>query len=623
MRTEIYLNNVLIDDPLNLQELIIDLNFDKGNAEQSVSLNKWKFGVGRDNSTDGAKSTNKHISDGLNNGVGVFEAMPFKVKLSNGNESFDLFDGGIDLSTALVSCNEITATAIDSGNLDWLYQNADSFNVRDLEISGFIPESDVIKIPYVISTIPNNREAMIVFLSIFVFTSTLKNNIQTLIEHFTGGFNIFQVVDWVKAGLRLVYIITLIVTIIKMLIKLFNLIIQPIKYTSAMRVLTMCERSCRYLGMSFQSSILQGDYKDLVIISKRSKQIINNDKDGVLGILKSDFPQFGSVDMTFGNLIRQLMVMFNAKPFIENGVFRLERVDYNTSNDNYHLPNVILDNHTFNQDELFSNYSVEFQTDLNDKNTINEYDGVSVGVRTSPIITTNKLLSLNKGFKNNSITFARASVKTDLTIYEKSINLFPSLINKIIGVADKIQKKLVILLNKITSLINKIIKKLKTIGIKIKITLAPIKPFSINVKPTKIENRIGMLQMENDFIVVPKMFTISQGNQPINTKPKSNDKQLVNANYIYDNYHIIQSFDKSQFQKTNQHKKYSVENFPFCFEDYKKVRKSNKLTTFDGRQGEIISLKFNPIKQNADIDFKLNEIYSNNFKTTKIIADGT
>jgi hypothetical protein len=312
--------------------------------------------------------------------------------------------------------------------------------------------------------------------------------------------------------------------------------------------------------------------------------------------------------------------MFNAKVLLSNGVLTFERRDFNTSSPVYELPTIEKNGYRTNADEFLSNIYLEFATDLNDKNTIQQYDGTATQITVLPKKIVNKRMVLTKGFERRSFPFALAKRKEELTVPEKVIKALAKVIDPVVGGLIKIVNGIIKVLNKIIKTIKKLIKAINTLpGIKIKFDPDPIKPIKYTPLGDLIDNRIGMLMIENDFISTPKMLLIDEKNDPLNTKLSSNNQSVVNSLYLYNNYHYIDSFDSAVYSDTNQYKIYEIENVPFCYEDFLKVKNNNRLLD-SGDEGEIDSLSWNIWEQTANIKFRINEKYTDNLYTKIINA---
>ena len=637
MKARFFIGGKEVKEPNNYQELAIQLNFDKDAPTAQVSINEWELGTGsRIDDIDGASIANDYIERGALSqgyGLGVFEGLPFKIKVG----SDTVFDGYLDLSSALIDCDKVTAPAIETGRIDWLNDIADSFTFTDLAEglangqAGKIKSSDYTLIPYVISEIPNYKDSAIVVLSIFTITNEIKDSIQSLLDYAAALPDILQFGNVLSIIVRVAYIVILLITAVTFIIRLFNLMIQPVKYHAGMNVKLLCERACEYLGLTFSSSILNGTYKNLVLLPEKNKQNINDeDKDGILGYLTQNKNlQRGYYKGTFGDLLRELKLLFNAKIIIEGTVLKLEREDktFNSSN-LYQIPPVDVTSYRLNREDFNSKYTIQFATDQNDKNTKNEYQGTQLQVLQAPVAIGNKGNLIGGNNVVIQSQFALGKRKSDFTNPEKVFKTFFGVLDKILGALIKAVNAIIRVVNKIIRITNKIIKALKTIGIKINAELKELKPIKVPKLQDLIENRIGLLKMENDFVTVPKLLILKDNNDARNNVLLSSNQTILNAEWLWDRYHFINSFVKSDFvlssdRETNQYKRYSIPDVPFTCEDYQKVKTSNKIVPANGQgTGVIESLEWNPITQRASINYRVNEIYTRNLKTVKILPDG-
>ena len=133
MKVNFYINNKKITEPLNYQELSLQLNYDADDPNAAVNINEWELGVGGYNpNKDGANLSNAHINNGLSGGVGIFEGLPFRIELEHAGNIQDIFSGYLDLTSDLIDCDLVNATAIEEGGVDWLNEVADSVSFEYL-----------------------------------------------------------------------------------------------------------------------------------------------------------------------------------------------------------------------------------------------------------------------------------------------------------------------------------------------------------------------------------------------------------------------------------------------------------------------------------------------------------
>jgi hypothetical protein len=620
MNINFYINEKRIKEPLNWKELSIELNFDKDSPNARVSINEWDLGLGGyQPEDDGAILSNNHITDGLTGGVGIFEGLPFRIELEQGSDKQDVFNGYLDLTGANIDCDLVVADSIEDGGVDWLNDVADSVSYEFLfEKTNLLNEGDFVPVPYVINSIPKAGEAFLLTLTAFVTVQTIRAEIQAISEMAIETSNPLSAISGVlKIALRIVFVGTLIITVIKLIVDAVNLIIQPVKYHKGMFIKDLLRIGCEHFGLEFESTIFDSTPWNKALILPNQNELPDLD-DGLLGFLKPDPEQTGYYNGTFGELLRSLKIMFNAKIVINDGVLRFERRDFNLSTPIFELPPIEREGFTVNADEFLSNIYIEFLTDLNDKNTIQDFEGTVAQITVLPKKIINKRMVLTKGFERRSIPFALGKRKESLTVPEKIIKNLAVVIDPIIGSLIKVVNAIIDVINGIITAIKKLINALNKIpGINISFNPPPIKPITYTPLGDLIQNRIGMLMLENDFIRTSKILLVNEANDPLNTKLTSDNQSVVNSVYLHNNFHFIDSFDPVIYDKTNQHKLFEIDNVPFCYDDFVKVKNNNKL--LDGEdEGEIDSLRWNIFEQTSAVNFRINEIYTRNLETQVI-----
>ena len=590
MKTLFYLNGALIEPPANQKELSIQLNFDKDAPTAQVTINKWRF------VRDNAGTIQDYIDGGLLGAgtiygaygvtAGIFEGLPFRIDLNHLGTVQTIFDGYLDLSDNVeVSCNDITASAKETHKIDWLNETADSVDFQFLyDTNPALFSGKFIDIPYVINTLPKANEAFLAIISTFTIAQQLLAAAQSLIEILADISAVLTTVAGIiKLVSFIIYFITLLATLVKLIYDLINYIIQPVKYHQAMRIKDLLTIGCSHFGYTFQSSIFSGAMKDAVILPEKYQ---NPDTDGILGFLTPNEPEMrGYYKGTFGQLLRDLRVIFNAKIIIDNGKLIFERRDYDLNPaTTYQLPDLRNDFNGFNTNEFKSGYYLKFQTDLNDKNTIDSYEGTAYQITFQPNIVANKKNLLFKGYESIDFPFALGKKKTSFTIPEQVILSFLDGFSAIV--------------NAPISLINSVFKN--------KINDAPATAVNFGAS---ISVRLGMLLLENDYVNVPKIFVINEGAIP----KKTNINETITAKYLWDNYHFINSF----YPINGKHNQYILkqhDKVPFCFDDYEKVKLDNRIITNFGESAVVDSLEWDIYNQNAKIKYRVNTLYYNNFK---------
>lgn len=152
MVVRFYINEALINQPINARAIEIERNFDADDTKQAVSINNFEYGVGdKADPKDGATIIIKHIEDGQLNGVGVGEGLPSFIELdSQEGRVHRIFDGYIDTSKALVRCSKVNAPMVEKNGIDSLEDNIFGVSPEFLKSIGEITSSQYIPCPYVI-----------------------------------------------------------------------------------------------------------------------------------------------------------------------------------------------------------------------------------------------------------------------------------------------------------------------------------------------------------------------------------------------------------------------------------------------------------------------------------------
>jgi hypothetical protein len=681
MQINYYIGGIEVEPPINQAEFGIELNYDKDDtSNQAVSLTEFEFGLGSQvDGNDAASLINLHRSNGLSTGVGIFEGLPFKIELTEDNTTEVLFDGYLNTSTALWDCDKVIVNATEKGKIDFLNETADSItfaylydefgdNRRGIKADALITNSDFISVPYVLSSVPDNKEALLALISLAFMVDTIGRELQAITELVASLPNVLEWTAVIRLLLRIIYVAGLIILLVELFKRIVDLLIQPIKYHDVMLVKTLCEKGAAHFGLTFESSILNdSQYADkLVILPKKYLQDVNTTSygkygtDALLGTLTpNSSTSRGYYQGTFGQLLRDLKEVVNGKIIIEGNVLRLEKEDYNNSAYNYQVPPVDQTQYSLNAQDLKSNYTVEFLTDINDKNTLQNYEGTLTQVITRPDRITNTDMVLMTGLEQRLIPFARATKKdADTTpeiilkaiapIFDPIASTIVKIVNAALKVAEVILGQLgeFIIIRMIgvtnyiavsailsaaygtfTSLnpqaIVDLFEDLTGVETGIDFRNLPTIEFNGLEELLKLDERKDMLLMENDMVDIPKLMLIDESTNPVETNINSNNDNIINSEFLYNNFHFLRNFAITEERPHgNQYKIYSATGVPFCWNDYQLLKNSNRLQDSDGREGELISCRWNIEGQTAEIEYKINEAYTNNIEVEIITPDG-
>jgi len=437
--------------------------------------------------------------------------------------------------TVEIECDIIKAPIRESGRIDYLNDRADSFTFAYLHSlptgsAGRIDTSDFLKTPYCISEIPDYLRVVVLGISIYILFKEAKeatlriisliNDIvalttSALIPPFSNVLPLAAAIA--NVILEIAYLTTIIIALVKMISEIFENIIQFKKYKLCMKVSTLFEKGCEYMGLSFSSTILQsGQYANTTIMP-RKVAIMN-------GSYKNPFKRaynengnanaYGYYDGTFKQLIIEMQEYFNASCKIINNVLHFERVDYWQNQSSYQIPNKGVPGFTFNYPdphgtnaaETPANYFLIYQLDSQDQNTYNRYAGTSVQVTCQPNQVNRLDNVLLKNLSQVRFGFALAKRKDHLNKVEEVVGTivagFNALVNAILSAV-----------NFVTGIFNAP-----------PIALLPANPMG---------NRIGWLELSSDFTGVQKIF-IGE-NQSRDWKVASGNEDSTSALFLFQN----------------------------------------------------------------------------------------
>lgn len=633
MRKHFYINGVEVNEPNNHEETFIQLNYDNDGQSEAVTINQWE--IGHDDSTtpnDGLKAVQDYITKGLTGGAGVTEGFPFQIYVSDGNLSrYLIFDGYLDIWQARVMQGVISCPAVEQGKLDWLNQVADSVSFEYLFETGKITRSDFYAVPYVINRKQNALELIITIVTLYMMARQLKQAIDYLLDTI-NDYDIIYISAIIRVIAQIVQIIVLIAAMVQLIIDLYNMIIQPVKYHYGMFVADLLEKGLEHFGLKFRSSILQkAPYNELFILPEKFNLFEENTGlfDGVVGLIKPRTQdKKGFYRGTFGQLMRLAKQLVYGKVLTEAGTLYLEKHDFVNPSPKFELPDYENNGFTYNHEDFKSNILLTFQSDINDRNTIQEYLGTSLQVIQEPKVINNRKMLLTRNFEEVNFGFALGRRKTTLNWVEKRLEVF----NRLVAASTKV---LLITIEKVERLIesavksaNKFIKALKVIGISPKFNLTVptlARGFKAQIKQIGVRvdgSRIGMLKMESDFISIPKIIMVKRNVIDRQRTLNPNSDTLLSARTMWEEFHHYRSFVEDSNGNHNQYKIYDLPDIAFTFSDYVKVRNSNRVFDSQGNTGELLDLKWNPENQTCSGKFRIKSKYTNNLTLRLIEPDG-
>jgi len=566
-----YINNILSDkfEPKNSNNIEVFATFDRNSVQPNITTSEIEF------VQEGAEYISRYIDNDV---FGIFEMLPFRIELQQYDSTYIAFDGLIDLTDSLDREEGIVKVRLrDRFGLIELEDKAKAISWAYLYSKGVVRDSDFTTTGYVINDIPDGVKLALLALSTYIIAKeTVESFKQTALgikdatQETAGGLTgaVGAAIGLaLEVILVLVYMTAMLIYIYKLAEELLAQIYNPTRYYKGMKFLTMMQRFAEFYNMTFSSTFLEGAYKDMVFLP------IKRDK-GNINATSTKFDRYGYPETGYGYNCSDIFVllrdMFRSKYLIKGNTIYLESLDnklFWEENSNYIMPNIEVLNKAYNTKELFANYIISFDTDDLDTNTVNNFTGTNYQVITETIQSPNRQNTAVMGLNEINLGVSRATRKTELTAIEKVLKSVFSLIDAL----------------------SRIFRGRRSFA-------------------SKIENRIGMMNLSQNNISKPKVY-IADG-----VKISTTNDALLTAKTLYLNYHKDSSFVVGE----NQWELYRGVTIPFGFSDFIKCKEYGYFRTESGEEGRFDRISYNFNNDYAIVDYRIRKKYTNNLKEIHI-----
>ncbi len=614
MELKFYINQQLVAPPRNWKDIQTELLFTDDRPSATVQSIQFEWV-----NTVNSKNASLLISwraQGLSGGVGVLEGVPLRITDCS-PQAINIFEGVIDLAheSCEFECDIVKAPIKESGRIDYVNSISDSFSFSYLfalpsGAAGKISVTDFKLIPYTI-THSKNEALVVIPLAISIFLiekeieamiALIKKDISEVVSLATPvtPAEVLQLAAKIlEITFDIIYIGAMLIALVKLINQIFTYIIQLPKYKYGMEVRTLFQKACDYMGLKFSSTILQSGAYQATTIVPRKVAIMNG---SYLNPFKRPYDEngapnaYGYYDGTFKQLIVQMQDYFNASCKVIKGTLYFERIDYWQKQTSFQLKNLgkpgftfnYPDPHKINASELSANYEILYSLDSQDDNTYNRYVGSQVNITCSPKIVSNQKNVLLHGLTSVNLGFGLAKRKDHLNLIEDIVGLvvkgFNGLVNAILTA-----------INFVTGIFGAP-----------PIPLLPSNPMG---------NRLGWMELSSDFIGVQKIFTGMPGAKHQWILKPTNEYDTA-ANTLFTTFHFINLPTRG-----NQWILYENKTLAVCCKDYLILSNNNYVKTHDNKNAKVTRLLWNWHKEEATIDYRVQQDYTKNLQET-IIIDG-
>ena len=558
--------------PDNRFDIGVSIDFDARIDQQKMTTDTVVL------SREGNKIVKDHISQGK-----LLEGIPYEIEFAQ--QSIEYF---IDLTSELkIYDNKVHVTLKNYLGHDQFFDKAETLIWDLVNLSNPITGIDI---KYQILPQDANARALMASLGLFTISMTIAQQARELKERAISlawavqplygvslaGITVIPdyksiIINALKLVVALVFTAILIFQAVALGLEIYRLLNPPLNTLKASTAIDLLKKGCNHLGFTFKSSILEGDYKDMVILpvpQNRTNVKWYDVFSGDFGTgLNKAFPQASDTVGTLGALIYAMENMFNAKTKVQNGVVQLERWDYWKVNATQQLSSSLVVQadrvNAFEYDfsKLFKRYYIHYLTDYSDYNTLDAFENNLAEYSLDTTKTIDIKLNLIKGLQEKTIPFALAKRKDKLTWLEKQfLGLYKAIDKLSLGKTGLVAKK----------------------------------------------NKYGAIQITDAFFSTTKIFMWDKA------FGVRENQEVLTPTYLWDKFHYINNPEIYQYI-IKRGVKIKITSTEF-------VGILNKnFVLIDGKLCEITKLDYFDEKNYAVIDYKEPyNVFTNQFKLTKI-----
>jgi hypothetical protein len=311
-----------------------------------------------------------------------------------------------------------------------------------------------------------------------------------------------------------------------------------------------------------------------VPLTKEKVSIFDNLSNSLSGTaFTKGYPTAQDSTPTLGSLISAIETQCNAETKVVNGIVQLERRDYwQNLTPNAIIPALVLqaerqDEFTLNTSDIWKRYYIHYQYDLSDIHTMDFFDPTDAEYSTEPANVVNADLVSIKGLQDVNIPFALGVRKNNLNFIEKTAKVFFILIDAVSTIFGS----------------------------------------GTNFAGS-IDDRIGMLQISQQFFTQTKFLYLIGNKQP------SNYTSFVSAAGLWNQFHFINQIQLYQFQvRSDVRTRISESDFVNLL--------NNNYATINGVRCEILRIEYIDEKSYSTINYRQPDTYATGKVTTLTINE--
>ena len=574
-RLRFTMNNNVVDAPEEWEDMSVNASFEDGDMQATLNADSFTF------SNNEAKIIRDWISSG-----NIFRGLPFKIDAYNVNQSLLAYDGFINCANDVQLHEDTTVEAnIQIGEgLNTLNDRLRGLTLEYLYNTNVITDSDFTTVDYVVEKNLNIQEIIANLILGYILVTQLRNQIQSTAKaisnafaHATGGISggiaatVFAIA---AAAIELIYTAFLVVAIINIGTKIFNMLIPIVRKHRTLKLRNALTKISQHLGYNFISNIDLLDTLHYLPSNTQTDDV--NILSGIIDIARgtsTGIPSAGDYGWTSFEFFDICMKMFQAKIQVKNGdlIFLSENDPYWQSTSTYVLPDILKPVKRFNTNELKFSKLLQFRTDeIADEWTFINYRGTNYHIITDDPSIPNDGAKYIEDHETIAFNVALGNRKDELNALENSLKDLAKVVDDTINFFGG----------------------------------------SSNLSQ-QVKNRVGLLKQGTNNHTVPKIIYLNDsGRLPVN------HRDLFSAKTLYDRFINYRSFVLNNFG--NQKAIFEIENTPFGFEDFLKTIENSNFTDSIGGFGKFRDMEWIMAGDYANITIEKKEVYCTSLVETYI-----
>lgn len=554
------IGGIKVNAPLDWKNIRISCTFEDENIQANISTTQLTFTL------QAREVIRNHVANN-----GVFTKLPIVINVSNNVNSYDIFDGYIDLTEGYLddeNNGRVTVTIKKSEGLNDLSDQVAPLSFLYLEELGVITKNDYTDFDYKvekkINLIEQLMNEIILLMMIKEFNESIADTSKVVTDasaFIAGGGLTGELGATIstlgKVSITAAYNVVMVNAILKLGLNMVNTFIPPKRTTKGIKYHTALERVFSHLGLSFVTDIT--DLQEMYYLPP-NRRLDDIDTFGYLKKTRGTDKGIAESSEVYGYWVKDFIDLvkkkFNAKIYLENGVVYLynEYSNFWQKKSTWVQPSIQSPAVGFNTDEFYKAREVKFLTDDSNEWTLENYKGTTYTITTDG----------GELMKN----FEVIDIPMSLSVKKDSLNPLELLVLTTAQTLDRIANNL----GGDSNLESKV---------------------KLNVNVLKFSSN----NWQNPYLVRKKGSRILSRDE-------------MSAKYFYDKYIYGKSFVLNNFY--GQKYVYNDVEVPFGFEDFLKVINNGYFVTAQKDDGKIMSFDWTIGSDTATHSYYIRKPYATN-----------